>query len=413
MTKLAKINLPKLGESVAEATITKWHKQVGDFIKKDEILCEIGTDKVETELPSEFSGIIKELLFQQGAEVKVGQTIAIVETEKTVFSSKVIEKLQNPSKIIPNTGTRERPLIEKESEAGFLSPVVRKMIAEHSISNQEILQLSGSGTNQRITKKDIEAFLQQKASMKLEMPKALHLKIEASDEVIELSKSRQMTAKNFLEASQWIPHVTSFLHINVSALVNHRNSRKDDFFQHHKSKLTFTHYFSYFVVQALKEFPKLNSWLNEQQWILKNQINLGFAVALDDEHLVVPNLKSAGDLNFQDFALKMNEIIKSAKNKKLAASDFEHTTFTVSNTGIFGSEYGTPIIIRPQVAVMAFGAIQRKPVVVKSNGREEIIPADIMVVSLSYDHRVIDGALASKFLTKFKEIAENITELGF
>lgn len=402
---IVEILLPKLGESVAEGTITAWKKQVGEAVKRDEILCEIGTDKVETELPSEYEGVVAEILANVGDVVNVGQAIAKIDVIGLEMVQPTNVKLPTQEVQVIKSSVREH--IDKNSVIGFLTPVVRNIIAEKGLDLSEIQKIPRTGHERRLTKKDLLSYLSSKEKSKLHTSEKLNLKIEDGDLVHNLTRRRKVLAQHLQKASQIIPHVTTFVEMDVSNLVINRNATKEDFILKHQTKLTYSHFMQFAVVQALQTFPQLNSWLNQDEWIWKQDVNLGFATVLKNGDLVVPNIKQVNHLSFQDFVIAISQKAEQAKQNKLQAADLELTTFTVSNTGVFGSQMGTPIVSPPQVAVLAFGQIQRKPVVKLDNGEEVIVPASMMTCSLSYDHRVIDGGLASQFLVELKSILES------
>ena len=415
------ITLPKLGESVADATLTTWLVQVGEEVTKDQILCEVGTDKVETELPSEFNGIVVNLLCNEGDVINVGEPLLVIKTndeiaaqlpvDQVLAAQEIKEQSQTKSsspKIEPTGLSVKGDVVPRElsDEVGFLSPVVRKMVVANAIAPADLVKIKGSGANGRIAKKDIEAFLSAERQ-KMKKPSKRNLQLVEGDEVKPLSRTRQIIAEKMQEASQWIPHVTTFVDIDVSALMQERENQKQQFIEQHQTKLTYTHYMMYFVVEALKQFPALNSWMNDDEWIIKKDINLAFAIAVSEEKLIVPNIKAAQNFSFIDLVKAVNSISEKAKLNQLKADDLQHSTFTVSNTGIFGSMMGTPIISAPQVAIIAFGEILRKPVVQIQNGQEQIVASNVMTASISYDHRVIDGKLASQFLKYLKDSIES------
>lgn len=400
----APIRLPKMGESVADATLSVWLKEVGDTIEKDEIICEIGTDKVDSELPCEYSGVLKEILVQEGQTVNVGDVIAIIETEDEIREQSSTNQAEINT--VENDSTTAQSALMDKNQVGFLSPVVRKMVAKHQITVSELQTIKGSGEKNRIRKNDIEQFLKEK-ERRLAPKSKFDLEVLPNDEVKTLTRTRQVIAKNMLESSQWIPHVTTFVDIDVSRLVILRNNLKEHYLENNL-KITYTHILMYEIVQSLKAFPQLNSWLDEKEWVIKNDINLGFATALPNGNLVVPNIKSANEFEVEDFVKAVASISTKARANELQASDYLKTTFTVTNTGIFGSVMGTPIIAAPQVAVLALGSIQRRPVVKTVNGEEQLGIGDVMYASISYDHRVIDGSVASKFLSHLKTNIEQI-----
>lgn len=406
--KEIQILLPKMGESVMEATITDWLKNPGDKIAKDELFVTIGTDKVDSDLPSEYEGILKEILVQEGEEVKVGHPIAVMEVSAdTVVHAEKFEIKE--SETISNETHIE--LLETKSLDGksFLSPVVRRIAAENGLEIEDLKQIKPTGENGRIRKADILKFLkkdekpiQQKVSTKL------NLNIQPEDKVESLPRIRQIAAEHLQTSYQIIPHVTTFSEVNVSNLVAHRERIKEDFQKENGVKVTYTHFIMKAVIETLVEFPKFNAWMNEDELIIKNDINLGFATALPDGNLIVPNIKKVNDLSLKEIIENVNLIGNNAKSNKLKSTDIQDTTFTVSNTGIFGSLAGTPIISRPQVAVLALGEIRSGAGVIIVDGKEELAVCKMMMLSLSYDHRVIDGALASQFLTSLKKRLESV-----
>lgn len=411
-TKEIEILLPKMGESVMEAVITDWLKQPGDKIEKDESFVTIGTDKVDSELPSEYEGILKKILVEEGDEVKVGSPIAVLE----VAADTVVH--QPKKEVVEVTKKEEKSEVEllatkSLSGKSFLSPVVRRIAAENGLEIEDLEKITPTGANGRIRKVDILKYLNK--DKKIATPQTsgvleekLDLNILPEDTVETLPRIRQVAAKMLQTSYQIIPHVTTFIEVNVDGLVKHRNKIKEDFQKKNGVKITYTHYIMKAVLDTLKEYPKFNSWMNVDELILKNEINLGFATALPDGNLIVPNIKKAGEMNLERIVTEVNRIGNNAKTGKLKTTDIQDTTFTVSNTGIFGSQMGTPIISRPQVAVLALGQIRSGAGVIVKDGKEELAVCKMMHLSLSYDHRVIDGALASKFLSTLKKKLENI-----
>lgn len=403
------IHLTKIGESTTEAKIVEWLKKPGDFVKKDENFLIIGTDKVDAELPSEYEGQLLEVLVNEGDDVAVGDAIAIIESETPALINTQENTKSIPKSAVTTSETTSKVSgMEKNTDKGFLSPLVRKMALENNLSLEDLSKIKASGENGRIQKKDIEAYLQPKKTANKWVEEKLELAIEAGDETLALTKMRKAIAQNMAQAWSNIPHVTTFIDTNVTQLVNYREANKDNFLQEHGIKLTYTHFIMKAVIDALKLYPQFNAWFNGEELILKHNINLGFATALADGNLIVPNIKMAQNMSVVDLAKSVSEIGQLAKSNKLKLEDTQNTTFTVSNTGIFGSKMGTPIISRPQVAVLALGAILRAPAVILKNGEEILAIQSIMALSISYDHRVIDGALASKFLMEIKKRIEEV-----
>lgn len=411
MTKEIQILLPKMGESVMEATITDWLKKPGDKIEKDEVFVTIGTDKVDSELPSEYEGVLKALLVEEGDEVKVGHPIAILEVSAdTVVHTERVE-VEATEEVVASA---EVELLETKSLDGssFLSPVVRRIAAENGLEIEDLRKITPTGENGRIRKVDILKYLNRdvQSNNKTAVSTKLNLNIQADDKVEALPRIRQIAAEHLQTSYQLIPHVTTFVEVYVGEMVAYRDRIKDDFQKENGVKVTYTHFIMKAVIDTLKEFPKFNAWMNEDELILKNDINLGFATALPDGNLIVPNVKKVNEMSLKEIIENVNLIGNNAKAGKLKSTDIQDTTFTVSNTGIFGSLMGTPIISRPQVAVLALGAIRSGAGVVIRDGKEELAVCKMMMLSISYDHRVIDGALASQFLSALKTKLEKIPD---
>lgn len=407
--KEIQILLPKMGESVMEATITNWLKQPGDSIEKDEVFVTIGTDKVDSELPSEYEGVLKTILVEEGDEAKVGTPICIFEvSEDTVVHVEQVGEEKNH--LVQSDVQVELLEIKRLDGKSFLSPVVRRIAAENGLEIEELKQIQPTGENGRIRKIDILRYLKkdEKPIQQGSVSQKLNLNIQPEDKVETLPRIRQIAAQHLQSSYQIIPHVTTFSELNVSNLVKHREAIKEDFQKKNSVKITYTHFIMKAVIDTLKEFPKFNAWLNEDELILKNDVNLGFATALPDGNLIVPNVKKVNDMTLKEIIENVNQIGNNAKSNKLKSTDIQDTTFTVSNTGIFGSLMGTPIISRPQVAVLALGEIRSGAGVIKVDGKEELAVCKMMMLSLSYDHRVIDGALASQFLSTVKKKLEEI-----
>ncbi|MGB4446799.1 MAG: dihydrolipoamide acetyltransferase family protein [Cloacibacterium sp.] len=422
--KTINIPLPKIGESTTEAKIVEWLKKPGDFIKRDELFAVIGTDKVDSEIFSEYEGTLKEILVKEGEEVSVGTPICTMEVDDNIEVSTVTLSAKRSEAVEVSNKDFSTPLHSVQNDkiqllsrsdsyrnselVSFLSPVVRKMAAENGLSLEDLQKINGTGENGRIRKQDVENFLKprkQKTSTPF-VEEKLQLKVELGETLEPLSKMRKLIAENMEKSWRSIPHVTTFMDVNVTKLVAYREENKEKFLQENAVKLTYTHVIMKAVIDAIKVYPTLNSWFNNEELLKKKNINLGFAAALPDGNLIVPNIKNAQNLSVVEIAQQVSEIGTRAKNGKLKPDDIQDTTFTVSNTGMFGSESGTPIISRPQVAVLALGNILRRAWIIEENGEEKILPQSAMTLSLSYDHRIIDGALASKFLTEIKKNME-------
>ena len=423
--KTINIPLPKIGESTTEAKIVEWLKKPGDFIKRDELFAVIGTDKVDSEIFSEYEGTLKEILVKEGEEVSVGTPICTMEVDDNIEVSTVTLSAKRSEAVEVSNKEFSTPLHSAQNDktqlvsrsdsyrnselVSFLSPVVRKMAAENGLGLEDLQKINGTGENGRIRKQDLENFLKprkQNTSTPF-VEEKLQLKVELGEALEPLFKMRKLIAENMEKSWRSIPHVTTFMDVNVTKLVAYREENKEKFLQENGVKLTYTHVIMKAVIDAIKVYPTLNSWFNNEELLEKKNINLGFAAALPDGNLIVPNIKNAQNLSVVEIAQQVSEIGTRAKNGKLKPDDIQDTTFTVSNTGMFGSESGTPIISRPQVAVLALGNILRRAWIIEENGEEKILPQSVMTLSLSYDHRIIDGALASKFLKEIKKNMEN------
>lgn len=431
------LKLPKMGESVAEATITAWLKEVGDEIQFDEAVVEIATDKVDSEVPSEKKGVLVEKCFNVDDVVEVGQTIAIIETdeiEDPVVKDSIVDDngTNNPKDEnideteIPSLETVSEiedslneimPEIEPEinSEAGFLSPLVKNIVKKENISTDELSNIKGSGKNNRITKTDILNFLsnrnvvvQKSLDSKIDPPTYEKLKIsDFSDEVIEMTKMGKLISNHMTESVKTSAHVQSFIEVDVTNIDNWRSRVKSGFETREGQKFTFTPIFIEAVAVALRQYPMMNISVNNDKIILKKKINIGMATALSDGNLIVPVIKNADQLNLVGMAKTVNDLASRARNNSLKPDDIAGGTYTVTNVGVFGSIMGTPIINQPQVGILAFGAIRKMPSVIETDEGDYIGIRKKMIISHSYDHRVVNGALGSKFIKAVKEYLEN------
>ena len=399
------ILLPKMGESVSEATVIEWFKKPGDKIERDEFFVLIGTDKVESELPSEFEGILKEIIVPEKGETQVGKPLCIMLVDKSqVNVAKFNSTSDNRKMEMQNTATTKANSYEGSKK--FMSPVVRKIATVAGLELNELEKINGSGENGRIRKQDILNYLNKDQKPQVSegfFPKKLNLPISEGDTVNELTRMQKLLANHLQQSFMEIPHVTTFAELDVTDIVEHRDAIKDDFQNKYGTKITYTHYFQFAIIAALNDFPLLNSWMNVDELIQKKNVNLGFATSLPNGDLIVPNVKNAQNFNFEEWVEEVNSIASKAKSGKLSGDDVQNTTFTISNTGMFGSLAGTPIISKPQVGVVALGQILSAPGVIENEGVEKLAIRKKMMLSISYDHRVINGAYASQFLVKVKE----------
>ncbi len=431
------LKLPKMGESVAEATLTAWLKEIGDTIEFDEPVVEIATDKVDSEVPSEKKGILIEKCFKVDDVILVGQTIAIIETDEvdvekeTTIDNPATE--EKPEEIITEINSEKelaeemtvsleksaKVILESEeaisSNKGFLSPLVKNMIKKEGISSEELSLINGTGKDNRITKNDILSFLSNRSlivddSIKLKT-KIIHPeKIDTSDfsdEVIEMTKMGKLISQHMTDSVKTSAHVQSFIEVDVTNIFNWRNRVKSGFESREGQKFTFTPIFIEAVAVALRQYPMMNISVADDKIILKKKINIGMATALSDGNLIVPVIKNADQLNLVGMAKSVNDLAHRARNNNLNPDDVAGGTYTITNVGVFGSIMGTPIINQPQVGILAFGAIRKMPSVIETEEGDYIGIRKKMIISHSYDHRVVNGALGSKFIKAVKDHLEN------
>jgi len=446
--------LPQMGESVTEATITNWLKNVGDSIEVDEAIVEIATDKVDSEVPSEVSGTLVQVNFSEEELAQVGDVIAVIETgdiEETALDtevqaahqqnipvetakddtsapneSEVVEQVKEIEQNITQTTAQLKPQITANSEGRFYSPLVRKIAREENVSESELNQIKGSGLEGRVTKNDILQYIDSRSSSVSSTaatentidapqpkeqarasaaPAAPVININSSDEIIELNRMAKLTSEHMTKSLATSAHVQSFIEVDVTNLVEWRNRVKDEFYKREGEKLTFTPIFIEAVARALKNFPMLNISFDGERIIKKSAINIGMAAALADGNLIVPVIKNADQLNLVGLAKKVNELAHNARNGKLKPDDVTDGTYTVTNVGSFGSVFGTPIINQPQVGILALGAIRKMPAVISTEEGDFIGIRSKMFLSHSYDHRIVNGALGGSFI---KFIAEHL-----
>jgi len=446
------IRLPEMGESVAEATITNWIKSVGDRVEVDEVIVEVATDKVDSEVVSEYAGVLIEQRFAIDEVAEVGAVIAIIETEGGSDSSVETEStpVQHPSETEP-VKESEEPVSEDPTPAvieavespianhfskpittsGLLSPLVRNMAKEEGVSDEELSQIQGTGLDGRVTKYDMIAYLEKRggspsvsaapseittsvneskpiAPSAPVKPASIPTAVPASgDEIIELNRMAKLTADHMIGSLQTSAHVQSFIEVDMTKVVEWRAAIKDQFERTHGEKLTFTPIFFEVVAKALKAFPMLNIQFDGEKIIKKASVNLGMATALEDGNLIVPVIKDADTLNLVGLAKKVNDLAARARKSALKPDEVMQGTYTITNIGSFGSVMGTPIIPQPQVAILAIGAIRKVPAVVDTDQGEFIAIRHKMFLSHSYDHRVVNGALGGLFIKHVADLLEN------
>ena len=417
--------MPKMGESVAEATVIKWLKNVGDTIEIDESVIEIATDKVDSEIPSSIEGVLVKQLFKEDDVVLVGQAVAIIDTNADATqidetpAAKVelepSEELVKIEKIIEET--IETTSIPKASDSNkFFSPLVRSIAQKEGISGAELESISGSGKNGRVTKKDILAYLSKRSTAPATALKAStvsaaqittpSIPVMEGDEIIEMDRMRKMISDHMVMSKHVSPHVTSFVEADVTNIVNWRNKVKDEFLKREGEKITFTPIFVDAVVKAIKDFPMINVSVDGTNIIKRKHINVGMAAALPSGNLIVPVIKDADQKNMMGLTKTVNDLANRARTNNLKPDEISGGTFTLTNVGGFGNVMGTPIINQPQVAIMAVGSIVKKPAVIETEMGDVIAIRHKMFCSLSYDHRVVDGSLGGMFLRRFADYLE-------
>ncbi len=431
--------MPKMGESIMEATILRWAKQVGDTVEEDETILEIATDKVDSEVPSPVSGTIKEILFQENDTVPIGKAIAIIATEGEVAQPKATPSVREESPAPAYSGNGHPngqepagqpkqepvPAVAEAPRTGsggrFYSPLVRTIAEKERIGPEELERIEGSGMHGRVTKKDILAYVEHRQ----EAPRPSQLQPETqlqsqpaapapqpafstgdNVEIIEMDRMRRLIADHMVNSKRTSPHVTSFVEVDVTNIVKWRDRVKRGFEERYGEKITFTPIFIEAVARAIRDFPMINASVDGTRIIRRKDINIGMAAALPSGNLIVPVIRNAGHLNLLGLARKVNDLANRARNNQLKPDEIQDGTFTLTNVGTFGNVMGTPIINQPQVAIMATGAIRKKPAVVETEYGDLIAVRHMMFLSLSYDHRVVDGFLGGSFLRRVGDYLE-------
>ncbi|MBK7560291.1 MAG: 2-oxo acid dehydrogenase subunit E2 [Chitinophagaceae bacterium] len=431
--------MPKLGESIMEATVLKWFKQPGDTVKMDETILEIATDKVDSEVPSTAAGVIEEILFNVNDVVPIGTVIARIRTgtmesssAAPFISTPVNEKNTQPATeamvvetIQPQTKNYS-PQTSNGSSNRFYSPLVLNIAASENVSMTELEKISGTGIEGRVTKRDILQYVSNRKSSgsglrvtgsqsvsvvtETPQPETRNTQLttyQGNVEIIEMDRMRKLIADHMVRSKQTSPHVTSFTEADVTNLVQWRDRVKKDFEKREGTKITFTPLFIEAIVRCIKKFPLINCSLDGNNIIIKKDINIGMATALQSGNLIVPVIKNADQLNLVGLTKQVNGLADAARNGKLKADDTQGGTFTMTNVGSFGSLMGTPIINQPQVAILAVGAIKKRPVVIETPAGDSIAIRHMMYLSMSYDHRIVDGSLGATFLTAVAKELEN------
>ena len=433
--------MPKLGESIMEATILKWHKKPGDKVEMDETVLDIATDKVDSEVPSTAEGTISEILYNENDVVPIGQVIARIDTDGN--DSENISSQPRPSvteheeaeimEEVPYQPEEKKPTSNGSSAIRFYSPLVLNIASSEGISMSELENIEGTGQDGRVSKKDIMAYLEKRknAPQQREIPRATSTQAHevpattqkqeyaptvysGNVEIIEMDRMRKMIAKHMIDSQNTSAHVTSFAECDVTNMVLWREKNKKEFEKREGEKITFTPLFIEALIKCIKKYPMINSSVDGDRIIIKKDINIGMATAMPTGNLIVPVIKNADQLNLTGLTKRVNGLANAARNNKLKPDDTIDGTFTLTNVGTFGSIMGTPIINQPQVAVLAVGAIKKRPVVIETEQGDSIAIRHMMYLSLSYDHRIIDGALGSTFLNAVAKELENFdSKRGF
>lgn len=419
------IIMPKLGESIIEATITKWLKSPGDMIAEDDALVEIATDKVDSEIPSPVEGKLLKRLFEEGDVVPVGTPIAIISldgsdevpAEGAIVEQAVVEAVPFVTESVAAETT------EEATEGRYYSPLVKSIAKEEGISLKELDSIAGSGKEGRVTKEDVLVFLKNRGNVlpavqvvapvqssasakqvaKVDAPKVTS---DAGDTIVEMDRMRRLIADHMVMSKHVSPHVTSFIDVDVTNIVNWRNKVKDTFLKKEGEKITFTPIFFEAAAQSLKAFPQVNASVDGYNIILRKNINIGMATALPNGNLIVPVIKNVDEKSLLGITKNVNDLANRARANKLQPDEIQGGTFTITNFGSFDSLTGTPIINQPQVAILAVGAIRKQPAVIETEYGDVIAIRHIMILALAYDHRVVDGALGGMYLKKMKELLE-------
>jgi 2-oxoglutarate dehydrogenase E2 component (dihydrolipoamide succinyltransferase) len=445
---LVNIIMPKLGESIMEATVLKWHKKVGDVVSLDETLLDIATDKVDSEVPSTSTGILEEILCKENDVISIGSVIGKIRTsapEPAVVSAPSVAPVQSSQNSLSENGSTQKQedirvpfqpsevsVPNKQDNGRFFSPLVMNIASREGIPFSELEYIKGSGNDGRVTKSDILAYLEQRGNNQQPVahqsfvsapvqavtpsyvqehpsPKPVQpvVTISGNVEVIEMDRMRKYISDHMTRSLATSAHVTSFAEADVTNLVAWRDKSKKEFEKREGEKITFTPLFIEAIVKCIKKYPMLNSSVVGDNIVIKKDINVGMATALPNGNLIVPVIKYADQFNIIGLAKQVNRLANSARIGKLQPADTQDGTFTFTNVGTFGSLMGTPIINQPQVAILATGAIKKKPVVIESEKGDSIAIRHMMFVSMSYDHRIIDGGMGSLFLAAFVEALES------
>ncbi len=420
--------MPKLGESIMEATILKWLKKEGDNVELDEAVLEIATDKVDSEVPSPFAGKITKILFKEGDVVQIGKAIAMIETSgsaETQVTAPIV-KQEVKQEVVKETVVEQKVVSSGNAADRFYSPLVLNIAREEGITMSELENIDGTGKDDRVTKADILAYVKDREAGNVKTPVLAEKKAETTvteekpsvnapqvissksgtGEIVEMDRMRKLIADHMVMSKKTSPHVTSYVEVDMTPIVEWRNKTKEKFEKREGQKITFTPIFIEAVAKAIKDFPGINISVDGYTITYKKDINIGMAAALPSGNLIVPVIRNADRMNLVGLTAVVNDLAFRARNNKLKPDEIQDGTFTLTNVGSFGSLMGTPIINQPQVAILAVGAIKKKPVVMETEYGDVIAIRHMMFMSMSYDHRVVDGMLGGTFLKRVADYLE-------
>ncbi len=427
------ITMPQMGESITEGTVVEWHKKPGERIEQDETLLEIGTDKVDTDVPSPAGGVVVEILVEEGETVDVGTLLAVIadkDEEAAVPAPEPVREAPQPPEPTaseppspvpeppPARITEEAAFAPPEAAApkqaaseSFFSPLVRSIAEQEGVSDAELASIAGSGREGRVTKKDVLEYVAARPAEGAGFPEPQPVESAEGPEtrVVKMDRTRQIIAEHMVRSKATSPHVTSFAEVDMTSLVSFIQREKEAFLKREGAKLTYTPFFVHAAIEALREHPVLNASVSGDEIVLRDDFHINIAVAVGKTGLVAPVIRNAGRQSFADLARSVADVAERARNKRLHPDDLQGGTFTITNIGPIGGLKGTPIINQPQVAILAVGRIQKRPVVIEDPKLGDVIAVRSMAwLSLSYDHRIIDGAMGSSFLTRFVGIVESM-----
>jgi 2-oxoglutarate dehydrogenase E2 component (dihydrolipoamide succinyltransferase) len=399
------ITMPHMGESIFECTVLKWLVKEGDFVTIDDMILEVATDKIDTEIGSSHEGVITKFLVTEGQVAEIGKPICIIDTaQEQIKDENDFQEIESEESFkIEESISQIIETVQENKSDRFLSPLVQSIASQENISKQELQNIIGTGQNQRLTKEDLLEYIEAKKSQKILTPTLSN----SGDTIVEMDRMRKMIASRMLESKQIAPHVTSFIETDMTRVVKWRDIEKDHFrAKYEHGGLTFTPVLVAAVVHAIKKYPGINIQVDGENIIYKKDINIGIAVALPTGNLIVPVVHNADQLSLSDLALKIHDLATRARSNKLKPEELLGGTYTISNIGGFGNIAGTPIIMQPQVAIMAFGVIRKMPAVIETAEGDMIAIRQKMIISHGYDHRVIDGSLGGLFLKEVSDYLE-------